>query len=120
MTSGKILARSSNGWYIWAAAIVIVIVADMVLHGVTGLNIFPAMLSIPFAVLMFSGKRAEDFVIAHYQKLGPPVGRAATMTPATRTANLRLLEKSFWPAWFVLLVELARFRGEVVFGHQAA
>jgi hypothetical protein len=70
MTSEKILARFSNGWYIWAAAIVIVIVADMVLHGVTALNVFPAMLSIAFAVLMSSGKRAEDFVIAHYLCVG--------------------------------------------------
>jgi hypothetical protein len=102
--------RVSNRWYLWAAASAFVIVADMVLHGVTGLNFFAAMLSIVFAVLMFSGKRAEDFVIGHYQELGPPVGRPTTMTPTTRTEILRLLEKSLWPAWFVLLVSCLMFR----------
>jgi hypothetical protein len=103
MTSEKILARLSNGWYIWAASSAIVIVADMVLHGVTFLNIFLALLSLAFAVLMFSGKRAEDFVIARYQERPPPVGRPKTMPLATGVAVLRLLDKALWALWFVLL-----------------
>jgi hypothetical protein len=102
MTSEKILARLSNGWYIWAAASTVVIVADMVLHGVTNLNLFAAMLSIAFAVLMFSGKRAEDFVIARYQERPPLVGSTA-IPLATRVSILQLLGKGLWALWFVLL-----------------
>ncbi len=69
MTSEKILARSSSGWYVWAAASALVVIGDMVLRGVTNLKFFAALLSIVFGVLMFSGKRAEDFVIARYQDL---------------------------------------------------
>lgn len=115
MTSEKILARLSSGWYIWAVASALVIIADMVLHGVRFLNICPALLSIVFAVAMFSGKRAEDFVIEYYQTLGPPVGRTATMSPAMRTEILRLLVSSFWPAWFVLLASclMVRMAGDL-------
>ena len=114
MKSEKILARLSNGWYIWAAATAVVIVADMVLDGVTRLKIFLAPLSIAFAILMFSGKRAEDFVIARYQERPPPVGRAI-MPLATGVAILRLLGKGLWALWFVLVTSslLARLAGNL-------
>ena len=107
MTSEKILARLSNGSYIWAAASAAVIVIDMALHGVTSLNFFAAMLSLAFAVLMFSGKRAEDFVIARYQERPP---RASTAMPlATGLAILRLLGKGLWALWFVLVAASLAF-----------
>lgn len=83
MTSDKILARLSNAWYIWTTASAIVILADMVFHGVTKLNTFAALLSIAFAVLTFSGKRAVDFVVACYQERRTLVGRTTAMPLAT-------------------------------------
>ena len=103
--SEKTLARSSNGWYIgiWATASAAMIGADMVVRGVTFLDFFPAMLSIVFAVAMFSGKRAEDRVIARYQELPPRDGRTTTIPLTTRYELLGLLEKSLWALWGVLL-----------------
>jgi hypothetical protein len=109
MTDEKILARESKRWYIWAAASTVVIVADMVLHGVTGLKILPAGLSIVFAYFVFRGKQLEDRVIARYQKLAP-TGRTPTMTTATRVEVLHLLEQFLWPAWFVLLASCLVFQ----------
>ena len=103
MTDEKARPRSSNGWYIWAAASAVVLVADVVLHGITSLNIFLAPLSIAFAGIMFSGKRAEDRVIARYQERPPLAGAASTMPLAMRVSLLGLLEKSLWALWFVLL-----------------
>jgi hypothetical protein len=104
MTYEKLLARESRGGYIWAAASAVVIVADIVLHGVTNFIIFPALLSMAFAGLMFSGKRAEDLVIARYQERPPPVGRTTTMTLAERAAVLCLIGKTLCALWFVLLL----------------
>ncbi|MGA8325250.1 MAG: hypothetical protein WB757_04125 [Candidatus Cybelea sp.] len=109
MTFEKILARSSNGWYLWVAASAVLIVADMVIHGVTSLTIFPALLSVAFACLMFSGKRAEDLVIARYQERPPVVGSTTTMPFVTRVAILRLLGKCLWALWFVLLASCLTF-----------
>jgi hypothetical protein len=109
MIHKKILAHESKGRYIWATASVVVIVADMVLHGVTYLNLIPAGLSIIFAYFVFRGKLVEDRVIARYQKLAP-VGTATTMATATRVEVLYLLEKSLWPAWFVLLASCLMFQ----------
>jgi hypothetical protein len=94
MTQEKILARQSNGWYIWAAAAsAAMIIADMVLHGVTSLNIPPAVLSMAFAYFTFSGKRVEDRVIARYQERPPPVGMTTTMTLAMRARDPPLARK---------------------------
>jgi hypothetical protein len=103
MTSEKILARSSNGWYIWATATAAMIVADVALHGVTGRTIFLSLLSVTFAGLMLSAGRAEDRVVARYQERPPLVGRATTMPLATRIAILSSIQKSLWPLWLVLL-----------------
>jgi hypothetical protein len=81
MKSEKFLARSSNRWYIWATATAAVIVADVVLHGVTGRTIFLSLLSVTFAGLMFSAERAEDRVIARYQERPPLVGRGYNNAP---------------------------------------
>jgi len=109
MTDEKTRPRSSNGWYIWPAASAVVIVADMMLHGVTYLNMIPAGLSIVFAHFVFRGRIVEDRVIAHYQMLAP-VGRTTTMANATRVEVLHLLEKALWPAWFVLLASCLMFQ----------
>jgi hypothetical protein len=109
MTEETILARGSKGWYIWAAASAVVVVADMLLHGVTGLNLIPAGLSIVFAYFVFRGKLAEDLVISRYQKLAS-AATGTTMTTATRFEVLHSLEKSLWPAWFVLLASCLMFQ----------
>jgi len=109
MTDENISAHESKAWYIWATASAVVIVADMVLHGVTYLNTIPAGLSIIFAYFVFRGKLVENRVISHYQKLAP-VGRTTTMTTAARVEVLHLLEKSLWPAWFVLLASCLMFQ----------
>jgi hypothetical protein len=103
--SEETLARSSNGWHIgiWATASAAMIGADMVVRGVTGLNLFPAMLSIVFAVAMFSGKRAQDRVIVRYQELPPRDGRTTTIPLTARYELLGSLEKSLWTLWGVLL-----------------
>ncbi len=115
MTYEQLLARESKGWYIWAAATAVVIVADMVLKGVTSLNIVPALLSIAFAYFMFRGKRWEDVVIARYQERPPSVGRTTTTTITTRVATLGLLEKGLWALWLVLVASCLAFplAGEV-------
>jgi hypothetical protein len=109
MTSGKPLARESKGWWIWALASAVVIVADMAIHGVTSLNILPALLSIAFAGIMYTGKRAEDFVTVLYQERPPLVGRTKAMPLATRVTILRSLEKGLWALWFVLLASTLAF-----------
>jgi hypothetical protein len=103
MTQEKNLRRPSNGWYIWAAVSAVMIVGDIVAYGVRFFNIFPAMLSVLFAIFMFSGKRAQDWVIAYYQERPPPVGRANTAPLAMRYHLLGLLDRALWASWVVLL-----------------
>ena len=79
------------------------IAADMVAHGVRFLNMFPAMLSIVFAISMFSGRRAQDWVIAYYQELAPRTGRPNTMPVARRYDLLGMLDRGLWAFWVVFL-----------------
>jgi hypothetical protein len=74
----------------------------MMLHGVASV-MFPAMLSIVFAGLWLSGNRAEQLVIARYRRLQALSDEAATTGAAEKLAILRLLAKSLWALWFVLL-----------------
>jgi len=103
MTDEKTRPRSSNGWYLWAAASAVMIAADMVAYGVRFLNMFPAMLSIVFAISMFSGRRAQEWVIAYYQELAPRTGRPNTMPVARRYDLLGMLDWGLWALWVVLL-----------------
>lgn len=86
------------------------IAADMVAYGVRFLNIVPAMLSIVFAIFMFSGTRAQDWVIAHYQELSPRASRTDTMPLATRYHLLGLLDRALWAFWVVLLASSLMFQ----------
>jgi hypothetical protein len=79
------------------------IAADMVAYGVRSFNIFPAMLSIVFAIFMFSGKRAQDWAIAYYQELAPRTGRPNTMPVERRYDLLGMLDRGLWAIWVVLL-----------------
>ena len=103
MTDEKTWPRSKNGWYIWAAATAVMIVADLMAYGVRFFNLWPAMLSIIFAFLMFSGRRAQDWVIAYYQELAPRTGRPNSMPVARRYDLLGMLDRGLWALWVVLL-----------------
>ena len=103
MTDEKTRPRSSNSWYIWAAASAVMIVADMAAYGVRFFNMWPAMMSIAFAFLMFSGRRAQDRVIAYYQELAPRTGRPNAMPVARRYDLLGMLDRGLWALWVVLL-----------------
>jgi hypothetical protein len=103
MTDEKTRPRLSKGWYIWAAASAVMIVADMAVYGVRFFNMWPAMLSIVFAFLMFSGRRAQDWAIAYVQELPPRTGRPNSMPVARRYDLLGMLDSGLWSLWVVLL-----------------
>jgi hypothetical protein len=85
------------------------ITADIVAYGLRFFNIFPAMLSIVFAILMLSGRRAQDWAIAYYQELTPRAGRTNTMPIARRYDLLGMLDKGLWALWAVLLASSLAF-----------
>jgi len=103
MTEEKTILRTSNAWYIWAAISAAIIVVDMVAYGVRFFNIWPAVMTLAFAFLTFSGRRVQNWVITYYQGL-PPRGSRANIIPLARRYDLlSMVEKTLWALWLVLL-----------------
>jgi hypothetical protein len=109
MASDTIVVRSSKGWYVWAAASVVAIVADMAVHGVRAFNIGAAMLLVVFVIGTFSGQRAQDRVIAYARQLPPRTNKANPMPLNARYDLLGLLSVALWALWCVLLASSLAF-----------